>query len=130
MRVTQERWLPLAEALSLAEKHRAAGRLEPAAALWRRVLEAAPGDAAALHFLAIVLHEKGDAIGAIEALERAIAVKGDVPLYRANLAEMYRRAGRHEEAVIAGEQALALRPNDPLVLNNLGIARYDRDEYD
>ena len=130
MRVTQERWLPLAQALSLAETERAAGRLAAAEALCHRILQVVPSDAGALHLLAIVLHEKGDPIGAVEALERAIAAKGDVPLYQANLAEMYRRVGRHEEAIAAGQRALALNPDNPLALNNLGIAYYDRDQYD
>lgn len=130
MEATQERWLPLAQALSLAEQQRAGGRLDAAEGLCRRILEVAPGHAGALHSLAIVLHDKGDLARAIEALERAIAVKGDVPLYHANLAEMCRRVGRLDEAITAGERALALKPDDPFVLNNLGIAHYDRDEYD
>src|SRR5215470_16180695 len=130
MRVTEERWLPLGEALALAEKQRAAGQLGAAEGLCRRILETAPGHADALHSLAIVLHDKGDPVGAIEALERAIASNGDVPLFHANLVEIYRRVGRHSDAVVAGERALALKPNSPLVLNNLGIAHYDRDAYD
>lgn len=130
MRVTQGRWLPLAEALSLADQQRAAGRLSAAEGLCRRILEVAPTDPGALHSLAIVLHDKGDPSGAITALERAIASKGDVPLYHTNLGEMYRRVGRYDEAVLAGERALALDPDSPLVLNNLGVARYDCGEYD
>src|SRR5215813_12222386 len=115
MRVTQEQWLPLAEALVLAEKQRAAGRLSAAEGLCRRILETVPGHPDALHSLAIVLHDKGEPAGAIEALERAIAAKGDVPHFHANLVEIYRRAGRHDEAIVAGERALALKPDSPLV---------------
>jgi Flp pilus assembly protein TadD len=80
--------------------------------------------------LGIVLHQAGDAAGAIDMLQRAVAANPSVPLYYSNLGEMLRLAQRLDEAVAAGERAVALHPGYAHALNNLGIAHYDRREYE
>ena len=99
-------------------------------ALCRQVLKAEPAHAHALHLLGVVLHAKGDLQGAIDMTRQAVAADGGVALYHSNLGEMYRQAGRIEEAISEAGCALALEPRYAPILNNLGIARYDRDEYD
>ena len=51
-------------------------------------------------------------------------------LYHANLGEMCLQAGRLDQAISEGGLALALEPQNVHALNNLGIAHYDREEYD
>jgi Flp pilus assembly protein TadD len=128
--MSEQQWVPLAEALQLAESRRGAGDLVAAEALCRQVLSARPGHAQALHQLGIVLHTKGDLAGAIDVLRQAVAADAGVALYHSNLGELCRQAGRHDEAVSEAECALALDPWNIAVLNNLGIAHYERDEYE
>ena len=94
------------------------------------MLQAQPAHAPALHLLGVVLHQRGDLQGAIDAVRRAVAVQGGVALFHANLGEMCRQAGRLEEAISEGGLALALEPRNAHALNNLGIAHYDREEYE
>ncbi len=125
-----QQWMPLAEALQLAESRRGAGDLAGAEALCRQVLSARPGHAQALHHLGIVLHTKGDLPGAIDMLRQAVAADAGIALYHSNLGEICRQAGRLDEAVSEGQCALALDPRSIAILNNLGIAHYERDEFD
>jgi tetratricopeptide (TPR) repeat protein len=53
-----------------------------------------------------------------------------VPLYHSNLCEMCRLAKRTEEAVAAGRLAIALAPNYPQALNNLGIAYFESEDFE
>ena len=128
--MTEQRWISLEEALALAEQRRVGGDLLGAEGLCRQVLQAHPAHAPALHLLGVVLHQRGDLQGAIDAVRRAVAVQGGVALFHANLGEMCRQAGRLEEAISEGGLALALEPRNAHALNNLGIAHYDREEYE
>jgi Flp pilus assembly protein TadD len=127
--VSDQRWIPLTEALALAEQRRANGDLRGAEDLCRQVLKAHPAHAGALHLLGIVLHQKGDLRGAIEALRRAVGVGGGVALYHSNLGEICRQAGLLDEAISEAGLALALEPRNVHAINNLGIAHYDREAY-
>lgn len=122
--------MPVAEVLQLADRRRTEGALANAEGLCREVLKAQPTHAAALHLLGIVLHQKGDLDGAIDAMRGAVAADVGVALYHSNLGEMWRQAKRLDEAISEAGCALALEPRNVSVLNNLGIARYDRDEYE
>ncbi|HKX11443.1 MAG TPA: tetratricopeptide repeat protein [Stellaceae bacterium] len=128
--MTEQRWMSVAEVLQLAQRRCAEGALASAEDLCRRVLKAQPTHAAALQLLGIVLHRKGDLEAAIDAMRGAVAADGGVALYHSNLGEMCRQAKRLDEAISEAGCALALEPRNVSVLNNLGIARYDRDEYE
>ncbi len=121
--------MPVTEALALADKYRQGGFLTAADDLCRQILQARPTHAEALHLRAVIAHQTGDLIGAIDYLKQAIAAKGNVPLFHSNLCEMCRQAGRLEEAVAAGTRAIKLHPNFPQALNNLGIVHFDREEF-
>ena len=128
--MTEQRWMPVAEVLQLADRRRAEGALGYAESLCRQVLQAQPTHAGALQLLSIILHQKGDLEGAIDVMRGAVAADGGVALYHSNLGEMCRQAKRLDEAISEAGCALALDPSNVAVLNNLGIARYDRDEYE
>lgn len=115
-----------AEAWAMIEQHRHAGNLRAAGELCAQILAENPNDAEALHLFSLIAHQAGNLPDAVELLRRAVAADGSAALYHCNLGEMYRLAGRLDEAVAASMAALRLRPDYPEALNNLGIAHYDR----
>jgi tetratricopeptide (TPR) repeat protein len=115
-----------AQALMLAEQHRRAGQLGQAEDLCRRVLAAQPASAEAEHMLGLIAHQSGRLAEAIDHVGRAAEIDDGNALYHANLGEMRRLAGRPEPAAAAARRALALQPDYPGALNNLGIGSTSR----
>lgn len=97
-------------ALTAAGYSRCAGRLAEAAALYRRVLDAAPNQPEALHWLGVLEHGRGNDRQALELLERAAAVRPDNPQVVFHLAEVRRAAGHHLDALKGYAKALDLEP--------------------
>ena len=98
--------------------------------LFQRVLAARPGDIVAEHNLALIRMQRGDAAGAIPALERTAAARPDDPGFHDNLGLAYSRTDRFDEALAAFGRALALNERRPGTWSNLGnalrqLARYD-----
>jgi predicted TPR repeat methyltransferase len=98
------------------------GRLDEAAAIYRRVLRSAPCDVDALHFLGVAEHHYGNHAKALELLARALELAPFHPDLHSNRGNILKRLGRIEEAQASYGKALALRPDDPDALNNMGCA--------
>ncbi len=124
------RRMSLAQAMALAEQQRGGGAFEQAESTLRQVLRAQPDHAPALHLLGVVLHQRGQTAIAIDFIARAIELDPKQALYHSNHGEMCRLVGRLDDAIAAGERALALQPNSVAALSNLGIAHYDRKDLD
>ena len=107
--------------LQHALAHHRAGRLDAAAALYQAVLADDPLEADALQLMGVVLHAKGDLLGAERLVRQALRLR-DTPRINANLALVLGAQGRHEEAVEACVRALAAQPNYPEALNTMGAA--------
>jgi tetratricopeptide (TPR) repeat protein len=58
----------------------------------------------------------------VRSLERAAALDTTIAAYSGNLVFALIRAGRHPEAVAAGERGLARWPGDPGLSKNVGYA--------
>jgi tetratricopeptide (TPR) repeat protein len=89
-----------------AFQHFVDGRLEEAAAGYRRALELDPELAIAWNGLAMVLERAGDLDGAIAAAERLIALEPEEALGHTSLSRFYQRKGwieraEHEKALAA-----------------------------
>lgn len=117
------------DALGMAEQHLQAGRLPAAEALCVDILHAHPNCAAALHLLGIIAHQRGQLPAAIDFVRRATVADATVALYHCNLGEMYRLAGRMDEAVAAARSAVELKPDYPEALSNLGVALYELKDF-
>lgn len=63
-----------------------------------------------LNLVAVIQNRLGNLEGAIAAIEDAIRLLPDQPVYHANLAEMYRRKGDLAAAVRCAERAIELDP--------------------
>ena len=98
------------------------GRLEPAQALYRQVLELNPRQFDALHLLGVIARQHGDAPAAVELISQAIAVDGAQANAHCNLGVALLDAGRAEEALASHERAIACNPTYALAWSNRGNA--------
>ncbi len=124
------RRMSVQDALKLAAAHQSAGRLAQAETVLRQLLQQRPNHPEALHLLAIVAHQAGKTNIGIELIERALTIDPKVPVFQANIAEMYRRVGNPQKAIAHGERALELNPNNADAHNNLGIAFFDIGDFE
>jgi len=122
------RRISLAEALDLAQQHQAGGRIQEAQALLRRIAEAKPADPRLLHRIALQALQLNLPGVALPALEQAAHLAPLDAMVQSHLGELLRRLGRVEEAIAAGERAVALAPDRPDCLLNLTAALLDRRE--
>lgn len=112
----------LSRRLELALGHHRAGRLAPAEALYREILDRHPECVDALHYLGVIAHQRGDHQTAVELIARAAVAAPNHPTIHSNLGEAYRHLHRLDEAITSFRRGLALQPNRPDTLNNLGLA--------
>jgi hypothetical protein len=118
--------MPLAEVLAIATEYERAGRLDDAERLVGHLLAEMPDHAEALHLGGIVAYRRKRPDEALLRMERAIELGGDMPLGWRNMSEIYRGAGRLEEAEAAARRAIALAPEDPICLHNLAVILYHK----
>lgn len=87
------------------------GNLDEALRLIRRAVELGPGDADNLLFLGTVLHQKGDAQGAVQAAEAAIELNPVRPAYYGrHYGEILWGAGRYQASLDQAEDCLWKAP--------------------
>ena len=89
--------------------------------LYTEALEQAPGHPQALHRLGLLCYQEGDGAAALLLLDRAAAARPDDPGIARHRGVVLLAAQRREEAEAAFRRALALEPNDPETLFNLGL---------
>ncbi len=100
-------------------QHRA-GRVQEAARLLRRVLKSDPDDPRALHALATLENERGDAGAAARHLKRLVAKEPANAAACHDLARVLGRMGRLDEALAHMRTAAGLEPGSFEIHNNLG----------
>jgi tetratricopeptide (TPR) repeat protein len=141
---------PRDTALAAALADHRAGRLAAAEKAYRALIGAEPRHAAANHHLGVLLVQSGRVNDGISHLKLALEANGAEPLYYFSLAKGLLAAGSpaeagaalkqaaqrglsdarfvplkseiRDKAVTAYRQALAVRPGDPVLLDNLGCA--------
>jgi len=122
--------LSLPQAMQLAAKHQAEGRLPQAEVLLKRVLQTAPQNAHALHLLGVINHQQGHTDTAINMIAQAISINPNIAQFYSNIGEMCRQLKRIDEAIRYGQQAIKLSPDFATAHSNLGIAYYDNEQLD
>lgn len=98
------------------------GRLEPAQALYRQVLELDPRAFDALHLLGVIARQQGDTAAAIDLISRALAVNDGQAAAHCNLGVALLDNGLADQALASHERALALTPSYALAWSNRGNA--------
>lgn len=101
------------------ERHRAGG-LEPAEAIYRRILAREPRNADAQHLLGMLLWQRGDAESAAAQIRKAIGIAPAVAPFHNNLGLVLDAAGRHSEAGDCFRTAIRLAPGYAEAHANLG----------
>lgn len=101
--------------------HRA-GRLHEAMAVYAQVLRADKHQPAALHWLALALHQLGDHAAAEPLMFAAVRLDPKVPGYRNNFGTILRALGQHERALANFREALRWNPLYADARANLGSA--------
>jgi predicted O-linked N-acetylglucosamine transferase (SPINDLY family) len=108
--------------LARAVSHLGAGQLSEAEALFREVLREEPSNADALHFLGVVLGQRGGAAAAVEKIRQAIALRPDAPAFHNNLGMALKSAGDLAGAIQSYRRAVELAPGYIGARFNLGVA--------
>ncbi|MFN6996967.1 MAG: tetratricopeptide repeat protein [Aquincola tertiaricarbonis] len=121
------------EALRMAIGLHRDGRWEGAEKLYRRLLAFQPGDANTMHFLGMLLHQRGQRAEALPLLQESVRLDPTVAAWQNNLGNALLDAGRGQEAADAYERSFDLDPGNLDVLNNLGcmlmrLRRFDEAE--
>ena len=96
------------------------GDLDQAEDLYRQELAESPDFPDALHWLGILLHQRGQAAAAVSLLERSIALVPGNAAWRNDLGNMLTEQWLLLEAPDAFLSAIQIAPNDADLWNNLG----------
>lgn len=100
--------------------HHAAGRVEQAEAIYRRILGAQPNQPDATSFLGSLLFQKGGQEQGLQLMRRAIELNPNNPTFHRNLGANLRNGGDLDEAIAASKKALALDAAYPEAHFDLG----------
>jgi len=122
--------LDIDTALREAVAHHQAGRLDQAAALYARVLEAAPDHPDALNLAGVAAAQAEAFVRAEALIRRAVALAPGIAQFHNNLGLALKSQGRTADAVAAFENAVALDAGNAEALCNLGVVLYARGERD
>lgn len=114
--------LSLGEALSLAVHAHREGYLDNAELLYRRILDVAPEQADAMHFLGVLLHQRDRSGVAVDLIQRSIDLDPGFADRYNNLGNVLVEHERLAEATEAYRKAIALQPGHANAYNNLGAA--------
>jgi arylsulfatase A-like enzyme/Flp pilus assembly protein TadD len=114
--VQLDQWIQ--QGIDAWQQHRRAEAL----AIYRKVVVARPSMAIGYKNLAFLQWQSGDAMGAIDTLQRAFRADAVEPAMVAQLGSYLAEAGRPADAIALLEPLAAATPADPEALNSLGIA--------
>ena len=120
----------ISEALTVALAHHKAGRLQLAEEIYRRILEAEPNQADALHLMGVVACQSGDHTKAVSHIARAIAVNPNDPTYHNNLGNAWLGQKKISEAASSYYRALQLQPGFPDASINLSAILQNHARFD
>ncbi|MGA2583462.1 MAG: tetratricopeptide repeat protein [Tepidisphaeraceae bacterium] len=118
----------LDQAYERAGQHHQAGQLAEAEQIYRKIIQAQPNHADALHRLGMIAHQGGKDDVAITLIGRAIELRPNVAGYYVNLGVALYAKNRLEEADKALRQALKLRADLPEALSILSEVSRKRGE--
>ena len=108
--------------LARAVSYLGAGRLADAEALFRDILREEPSDADALHFLGVVLGQRGETVAAVASIRKAVELRPGAPAFHNNLGTALKDTGDLAGAIQSYRRAVELAPGYVGARFNLGTA--------
>lgn len=112
----------LSEPFAVAFSHHQAGLMADAESGYRTVLEARPDHVDALHYLGVLLHQRGENEEAAKLMDRALGLALDASACWSNRGLVAAALGDLPYAVECHERALVIDPDFTNARNNLGVA--------
>src|SRR4051812_26583125 len=114
--------LSIPQMIQQAVQLHTSGKLTEAEAMYLKVLDRAPNEAAALHLFGVLRHQQGRNAEALDLVRRAVRINPRDADAHTNLASICRALNDTDGAVSAGQRATELQPNSPEAWNNLALA--------
>lgn len=114
--------LTLEQAYKIGIENFRAGRRAEAESIFRQILNQQPRHADSMQMLGLLLHQRGEVVGAISLLRGAAELNPTSAGYHANLGLMLASAQQWPAAIESYRRALAIQPSLAEVHNNLGNA--------
>ena len=100
-----------------------AGQYDQASAFLQQILSHRPDDAPANHLLGMIAHLAGELQTAVEHLNRAIDAEPSRFMAYCHLGDVLYSSGKLEEARLAYQRSLALKPNNQPAKNGMWVVR-------
>lgn len=91
-------------------RHQQSGQFDLAEPVYRQVLASHPNHPEALHYLGLLLFQRGQVQEALGPMLRAVALAPATPHFHSNLVPVLRAAGRLEQALEHARRAVELAP--------------------
>ena len=113
--------LPVPELLLFAMRLHRERRLDAAEKCYLGVLEAEPANANAMHFLGVLMQQRGHGPRALELVHQSITLEPAIAPWHNNLGNVLLSLERYDDAAKAYARCSELDPGNLEVLNNLGI---------
>lgn len=105
------------------------GKIPEAVQLYRSILQLAPNQADALHYLGVAQHQLGNRDEAIVLMRRALQLDPAYIDAQNNLGNVLKENGQVNEAEQAYRAVIAARPEFALAYNNLGVVLAAQDRF-
>lgn len=112
--------------LSRAESHLKAGRLKQAKSVYLKILSKHPTSTEAHFQMAVLLHDEGDAAGAVRHFQQLLQLSPNLAEVHFNLGTILVQLGRKHEAAESFRRAVELQPSMSDAHNNLGLVLRDQ----
>ncbi len=123
--MAEQSTLTIEDAFKQAMVHYQKGQLQPAVALFSKIIQAAPQHAHAHQMLGLIAFQTEQYEPAVKAMTEAVRLQPQNPQFLMNYVEVLRKAGNIEAAISVGKRAVQADPNNPAAHSNLGLAYYD-----
>jgi tetratricopeptide (TPR) repeat protein len=108
--------------------HRA-GLLAEAETQYRRVLDVYPKSFDCQHLLGVISYQRGNYAAAIDEIDAALKINARIADAHFNRGNVLKKLQRPDEALESYDEAAALNPDDPLILNSRGTVLRELKQY-